>query len=251
MGHSVGGGFAGLTGFDHPVRAVVVGAGGGIGSAVTWLLLADPGVAEVLAFARRPLDPAPKLRTGILDLADEDSIAAAAHMAGTVDLVFVATGLLHGDGVQPEKSWRSLDPHALATLFQVNAIGPALVAKHLLPCLPRRGRSVFAAISAKVGSIGDNRLGGWYGYRAAKAALNQIIRTASIELARTRPDALCVALHPGTVDTGLSKPFQAGIADGRLFPPEVSAAHLLTVLNVLTPADSGGLFAWNGERLPY
>ncbi|MBP2291522.1 SDR family NAD(P)-dependent oxidoreductase [Azospirillum rugosum] len=248
-------GFAGLTGFDHPVRAVVIGAGGGIGSAVTRLLLADPGVAEVLAFARRPLDPAsalgPKLRPGILDVTDEDSIARAAEAAGSVDLVFVATGLLHGDGVQPEKSWRSLDPQAMATLFQVNAIGPALVAKHFLARLPRRGRSVFAAISAKVGSIGDNRLGGWYGYRAAKAALNQIIRTASIELARTRPDALCVALHPGTVDTGLSKPFQAGVADGKLFPPEISAAHLLTVLNGLTPADSGGLFAWNGERLPY
>ncbi len=251
MGDSVRGGFAGLTGFDHPVRAVVIGAGGGIGSAVTRLLLADPGVAEVLAFARQRLESAPKLQTGILDLADEGTIAAAADMAGTVDLVFVATGLLHGDGVQPEKSWRSLDPQAMATLFQVNAIGPALVAKHFLPRLPRRGRSVFAAVSAKVGSIGDNRLGGWYGYRAAKAALNQIIRTASIELARTRPDALCVALHPGTVDTGLSKPFQAGVADGKLFPPEVSAAHLLTVLNGLSPTDTGGLFAWNGERLPY
>lgn len=258
----MGDSFGGLTGFDHPVRAVVIGAGGGIGSAVTRRLLADPGVAEVLAFARHParrparcpLESAPKLHTGFMDFAAEDSIAAAATTAGaagTVDIVFVATGLLHADGIQPEKSWRSLDAAALATLFQVNTIGPALVAKHFLPRLPRRGRSIFAAISAKVGSIGDNRLGGWYGYRAAKAALNQIIRTASIELARTRPDALCVALHPGTVDTGLSKPFQAGVAEGKLFPPEVSAAHLLTVLNGLTPADSGGLFAWNGERLPY
>lgn len=249
----MGGGFSGLTGFDHPVRAVVIGASGGIGTAVSRLLLDDPGVAEVLAFARRPGEPAaaPKLRMGRLDFADEDSIASAAEAAGTVDVVFVATGLLHGPGITPEKSWRSLDAEALATLFQVNTIGPALVAKHFLPRLPRRGRSVFAAISAKVGSIGDNRLGGWYGYRAAKAALNQIIRTASIELARTRPDALCVALHPGTVDTGLSKPFQAGVVEGRLFPPDVSAAHMLTVLNGLTPADSGGLFAWDGQRLPY
>ncbi|WP_448204623.1 SDR family NAD(P)-dependent oxidoreductase [Azospirillum sp. sgz302134] len=247
----MGDGFGGVRGFDHPIRAVVIGAGGGIGSAVTGLLLDDPGVAEVLAFARRPPAPAPRLRPGPIDLTDEGSIAGAAEAAGAVDLVFVATGLLHGDGVQPEKSWRSLDPQALATLFQVNTIGPALVAKHFLPLLPRRGRAVFAAISAKVGSIGDNRLGGWYGYRAAKAALNQIIRTASIELARSRPDALCVALHPGTVDTGLSKPFQAGVAEGKLFAPEAAAAHLLSVLNGLTPADSGGLFAWNGQRLPY
>jgi len=249
----MGNGFSGLTGFDHPIRAVVIGASGGIGSAVSRLLLDDPGVSEVLAFARRPIGTvaSPKLRTGRLDFADEDSIASAAEAADTVDIVFVATGLLHGPGITPEKNWRSLDPEVLATLFQVNTIGPALVAKHFMPRLPRRGRSVFAAISAKVGSIADNRLGGWYGYRAAKAALNQIIRTTAIELARTRPDALCVALHPGTVDTDLSKPFQAGVAEGKLFPPEVSAAHMLAVLNGLTPADSGGLFAWDGQRLPY
>lgn len=240
-----------LTGFDRPVRAVVVGAGGGIGAAVTRRLLADPGVAEVLAFARRPPDPAPRLWTGTLDVTDEATVATAAEAAGTADLVFVAVGLLHGDGVQPEKSWRALDPDALVHLFRVNAVGPALVAKHFLPRLPRRGRAVFAAISARVGSIADNRLGGWYGYRASKAALNQLVRTAAIELARARPDALCVALHPGTVDTGLSRPFQAGVAPGRLFTPDRAAARLLGVLDALTPADSGGLFAWDGRRLPY
>ncbi|AWK88303.1 SDR family NAD(P)-dependent oxidoreductase [Azospirillum thermophilum] len=243
--------FPGLAGFGRPVRAVVVGAGGGIGSAVTRLLLADPGVAEVLALARHPVEPAERLRPGHLDLTDEATIAAAAAGAGTVDLVFVATGLLHAGPIQPEKSWRALDPGAMATLYQVNAIGPALVAKHFLPLLPRRGRGVFAAVSARVGSIADNGLGGWYGYRAAKAALNQLVRTAAIELARTRPEAVCVTLHPGTVDTGLSKPFQAGVAADRLFPPERSAACLLAVLNGLTPADSGGLFAWDGQRIPY
>lgn len=242
---------SGVAGFTGSIRAVVIGASGGIGTAVTQRLLADPGVTEVLALSRRPLAPADKLRTGFLDLADESSIVDAAVMAGAVDLVFIASGLLHQDAVQPEKSWRTLDPTAMARLFQVNAIGPALVAKHFLPRLPRHGRAVFAALSAKVGSIADNRLGGWYGYRASKAALNQIIRTTAIELARSRPDAICVALHPGTVDTPLSHPFQAAVAQERLFTPAVAAAHLLHVLAGLTPMDSGGLFAWDGQRLPY
>ncbi len=241
----------GIAGFTTPIRAAVIGASGGIGGAVTQRLLADPGVAEVVALSRRPIAPADKLRSGFLDLADEPSIAAAAAMAGTVDLVFVASGLLHQDAVQPEKSWRTLDPTAMARLFQVNATGPALVAKHFLPRMPRRGRCVFAVLSAKVGSIADNRLGGWYGYRASKAALNQIVRTTAIELARSRPDAVCVALHPGTVDTPLSHPFQAGVAADRLFSPDVAAAHLLRVLGGVTPTDSGGLFAWDGQRLPY
>ncbi|KAA0682401.1 SDR family NAD(P)-dependent oxidoreductase [Roseomonas genomospecies 6] len=242
---------SGIAGFAGSIRTVVIGASGGIGAAVTQRLLADPGVTEVLALSRRPVAPAGKLRTGFLDLADEASIVDAAAMAGAAEFVFVASGLLHQDGVQPEKSWRTLDAAALARLFQVNAIGPALVAKHFLPRLPRHGRAVFAVLSAKVGSIADNRLGGWYGYRASKAALNQIVRTTAIELARSRPETICVALHPGTVDTPLSQPFQAAVPPDRLFPPSVAAAHLLHVLGGLTPADSGGLFAWDGQRLPY
>lgn len=242
---------SGMAGFSGPIRAAVIGASGGLGAAVTRRLLADPGVTDVLALSRRPIAPANKLRTGFLDLADERSIIDAAAMAGAVEFVFIASGLLHQDALQPEKSWRTLDAAALARLFQVNAIGPALVAKHFLPRLPRPGRAVFAALSAKVGSIADNRLGGWYGYRASKAALNQIIRTTAIELARSRPEAICVALHPGTVDTPLSHPFQANVAQNRLFTPDVAAAHLLHVLGALTPMDSGGLFAWDGQRLPY
>ncbi len=134
--------------------------------------------------------------------------------------------------------------------FEINTIGPALIAKHVLPWLPRDRRAVFAALSARVGSIGDNRLGGWYSYRASKAALNQIIRTLSIELAAKHPLAICVGLHPGTVDTALSKPFQTGVPESKLTGPAIAAAHLLYVISRLTPQDSGKVFDWRGEAVP-
>ncbi len=221
---------------NQPRRAAVIGASGGIGAAFAAALTA--GGTEVIALARADLD-----------LEDEASIVAAAARVGTpLDLVIVATGLLHGDGIAPEKAMRDLSAANLARYFAVNATGPALVAKHFLPLLARDRRAVFAALSARVGSISDNRLGGWYGYRASKAALNMLVRTLAIELARTRPEALCVALHPGTVDTRLSQPFQRGVPD--LFTPERSAAAMLDVLATLTPADSGGCFAWDGTRVP-
>lgn len=238
-------------GFDRPIRAVVIGAGGGIGAALVQRLMADPGVAHVSACARQPLASGIGHAQHALDITDEPSIAAVASTIGAVDLVLVATGLLHGPGIQPEKTWRSIDPTALMELYRVNAVGPMLVAKHFLPLLPRQGRSLFAAISAKVGSIEDNRLGGWYGYRAAKAALNQLLKTAAIELVRTRPDAVVAALHPGTVTTRLSEPFRGGVSAESLVTPDISANNLLTVLGQLGPADSGGLFAWSGQRLPY
>jgi NAD(P)-dependent dehydrogenase (short-subunit alcohol dehydrogenase family) len=149
----------------------------------------------------------------------------------------------------PERSWREVDAAAMARAFAVNAIGPALLMKHFLPLLPRRGRSVFATLSARVGSIGDNRLGGWYSYRASKAALNQLVRTASIELRRRAPEAVCVALHPGTVATGLSAPFaRAGL---EVRSPEVAAADLLRVIGGLTAADSGGFFDHRGVAVPW
>lgn len=139
----------------------------------------------------------------------------------------------------------------MARLFAVNTIGPALIAKHTLPKLPRDRRAVFAVLSARVGSIGDNRLGGCHGYRASKAALNMLIANFAIEMRRTHPLAVIVALHPGTVATSLSEPFQAGVAADKLFSPETSATHLLNVIDQLSPDDSGGFFAWNAERLPW
>ena len=139
----------------------------------------------------------------------------------------------------------------MAQVLAINTIGPALIAKHLLPRLPRTRRAVFAALSARVGSIGDNRLGGWHAYRASKAALNMLVANFGIELARSHPQAIAAALHPGTVASALSAPFRQSTPDNPLFTPEQAAGHLLGVIEGLTPADSGGLFAWDGQRLPW
>ncbi|MBB6504912.1 NAD(P)-dependent dehydrogenase (short-subunit alcohol dehydrogenase family) [Sphingomonas endophytica] len=216
------------------MRAVVIGAGGGIGAALAAALAEEEN--DVVRLTRAELD-----------LTDEPTIAAAAARVGKADLVVVATGLLHDAEHGPEKALRDLDPAWLAQQYAVNAIGPALVAKHFLPILPRTGRSVFAALSARVGSISDNRLGGWYGYRASKAALNQLIRTLAIEDKRRNDRGIVVALHPGTVDTRLSKPFQQSGRD--LFQPDRAAVQLLDVLDALKPADSGKLFAWDGAEI--
>jgi len=243
--------------FGHDVNAAVFGVSGGLGRAFVDLLATSPNVARVAAFSRS--DAAcdhPKVRSSHVDLEREDSLAAAAETAaGIADeyhLVILATGVLHdGAGLRPEKTWGALDGVALERAFQVNSIGPALIAKHFLPMMARGRKSVFAALSARVGSIEDNHLGGWYAYRASKAALNMLIKTLSIELARRNPDAICVALHPGTVDTALSKPFQGGVSSGKLFSPPQAAGQLLGVLDRLTPEDSGRLFAWDGQRLPF
>lgn len=232
-----------------PATAVVIGASGGLGRAFVEALLVS-GARTVHALSRSEI-AIPGATAGRIDLRDEESVAAAAkRIGGPLDLVLVASGLLHREGVNPERSYRELSPEALADSFVVNAIGPALVAKHFLPLLPRKGPAVFACLSARVGSVTDNRLGGWYGYRASKAALNMLIRTLAIELARTAPDAICVGLHPGTVDTALSAPFQRGVPAERLFTPAHSAARLLEVLGALKPAQSGGCFAWDGTPVP-
>lgn len=187
-----------------------------------------------------------------IDITSETSIEEAAGLLrdkAPYSTILITSGLLHDSSVSPEKALRELDQQSLMRLFAVNAVGPALVAKHFVPLLPKHGRCIFAALSARVGSIGDNRLGGWYGYRASKAALNMYIKTLAIELARTRPEAICVALHPGTVDTDLSKPFQKAVPSNRLFSPDQSAAHLLGVLDQLTPDQSGRCFAWDGAEI--
>ena len=236
------------------LRCAVFGASGGIGSALATALADRTDVAEVHAGSRGCDGPAGgKLHPFAFDLTNEASIAAAcAAIGGPLDMVIVATGrLTRADGTGPEKSYRALSAEGMAELFAVNTIGPALIAKHALPLLRRDGRAVFAALSARVGSIADNRLGGWHAYRMGKAALNMLVKNLALELARTHPQALAVTLHPGTVDTALSEPFQRGVADGKLFTAQFSADALLAVLDGLTPADSGGLYAWDGARVPF
>lgn len=220
------------------MKAAVIGASGGIGAALVAALEADGHAVHALS----------RSTTGF-DLLDEASIAAAAGQVGEVDLVIVATGLLHAEGHRPERSLAELDADCLARSFAVNTIGPALVAKHFLPLLPRDRRGVFAALSARVGSIGDNRTGGWHGYRASKAALNMLIANFAIDQRTRRPHAIVVGLHPGTVATPLSQPFQRGVPADKLFTPAFSARALLDVIAALEPADSGGCFAWDGARI--
>lgn len=230
------------------VTVVVIGASGGIGSAMVDELRLRFHDARFVLTARATDRPLPSAGEWMrLDLENEQSIIAAARATGEADIVCVATGMLHeGDAIRPEKTWAAIDPHAMARSFAVNAIGPALVMKHFLPLLSRERRSVMALLSARVGSISDNRLGGWYSYRASKAALNQMIRTASVELARKNPGALCVGLHPGTVATPLSAPFGSG---DRLEPRE-SASKLVAILQQLQPEDSGKVFDWQGRIVP-
>ena len=234
-----------LTSFSTDSVAVVIGATGGIGAAVLAQLQANSPFTQVIGLSRST-QPA-------LDLLGEASIQACAQHISSLELpvrlVLDATGALHGHGMQPEKSWQQLDPFQMAQAFAINAIGPALLMKHFLPLLPKSGKAVFASLSAKVGSIGDNRLGGWYSYRASKAALNQLVRTAAIELRRSQPQAICVALHPGTVATGLSAPFAKTGLD--VLSPAAAATRLLGVLDGVAAADSGGFFNHDGSALPW
>lgn len=235
-------------------RAVVFGAGGGIGSAFCRALEADGRCRALYAGTRRLLEGGGKTRNFLFDLTDESSIAeASAIMAGEgpVHLILVPTGILHTENFDPERSWRELETGVMAQVLAINTIGPALIAKHTLDLLPRDEPGIFAALSARVGSIGDNQLGGWHSYRASKAALNMLIRNFAVELKRKRKQAVCVGLHPGTVDTGLSQPFRRNVPDGKLFSPDYSVEQLLSVLSALTPEQSGRSFAWDGQVIEW
>lgn len=232
--------------------AAVIGASGGIGGAFVRLLDGAPGIDRVHAFSRGGAPVGGTAHPGRLDLEDEASIAAAAAgiEEGALRLVIVASGLLHDGAMMPEKTWRDVSPDAFARSFAINATGPALAAKHFLPRMPRRGPAVYAVLSARVGSISDNAAGGWYAYRAAKAAVNQVIRCLAIEEARRRRELVIVGLQPGTVRTALSAPFRGAVPAERLMDPDVSAAHLLDVLAGLQPGQSGRLFDWSGAEFP-
>lgn len=237
---------------DWPTRAAIFGASGGIGSALCESL-AERGIA-VLAGSRSGDGPQGEMiKPFRFDLEDEASIVSAVDKMrdNPPDLVIVTTGILtlpYGTG--PERSFKQLDPAVMADVLRLNTIGPAIIAKHVLPLFPRDRRAVFAALSARVGSIGDNGLGGWHSYRASKAALNMLLKNFAIELGRTHKQAVVVGLHPGTVDSALSEPFQSNLPDGQLTEPADAARNLLSVLDGVVPDDSGKVFDWKGERIP-
>ena len=219
-------------------QALVIGASGGIGQALVAALRARGDQVTELS---RSADG--------LDVTDESSIAAAlASLTAPFQTVIVATGALEITGAAPEKSLARLEPSALAAQFALNSIGPMLVLKHALRLMPRDAPARFAVLSARVGSIGDNRLGGWYSYRAAKAALNQLVHTAAIEIARTHPQAVVVCMHPGTVATAFTAKY---LGTHPAVPPDEAAQNLLGVLDSLTPAQTGGFFDAQGKVVPW
>ncbi len=218
-------------------NSLVIGASGGIGHALSNHLE-----------ARGPVTRLSRSGTGI-DITDEDSVAdALSKIDGPFDRIVVATGCLSIDGSEPEKTIMALDPTALEAQFRLNAIGPALVLKHAIRLLPRDRRAVLAVLSARVGSIGDNRLGGWVSYRAAKAAVNQIVHTTAIEVARKNKLATLVALHPGTVRTPLT---EAYLSRHPAVTPEEAAANLCGVMDALTPEQTGQFYDWAGHPVPW
>jgi NAD(P)-dependent dehydrogenase (short-subunit alcohol dehydrogenase family) len=244
-----------LGSFGPAANVAVIGASGGIGGGLCNALAHCDSVATLHALSRRPVEvSAPKVVASSIDISDEDSIEnAAARVAadGPLDLVIVATGILHRGDMQPEKSMAQIDGENLVDVFRINTVGPALVAKHFLPRLARDRKSTFAVLSARVGSITDNRLGGWYAYRASKAAVNMMLKTLSIEHSRRFPDSIIAALHPGTVDTALSEPFSGRVPENKLFSTDYAAERLLQVIDDLEPEDTGCFFAWDGSAIPW
>ena len=252
----------------NPANALIVGASQGIGLGfVQSLLEADlqqNNIQYIFATyrdtstAKELLDLESQhscLKCLQVDVTDESQIAAAVERiqdsVKQLHLVVYCVGVLHDQEISPEKSLRQINAENLIYSFQVNSIGAVLLAKHLMPLFNKTERSVFACISAKVGSIGDNRLGGWYGYRASKAALNMLLKTTAIEYSRRCPKTIVVALHPGTTDTKLSQPFQKNVPPGKLFPVTKTVALLSKVISHLEPKDSGEFFSWDGTKLPW
>jgi NAD(P)-dependent dehydrogenase (short-subunit alcohol dehydrogenase family) len=256
-------------------NVLIVGASQGIGLGFVKALLENDKITKIYATYRQPasaselltlvdnhrdkLDTACATGTRLtclsMDITDELQIAEVIQKiradVAQLHLVINCVGILHDSSLQPEKSLKQITSENLMRYFQVNSIGSVLLAKHLLPLLRHKERSVFASISAKIGSIGDNQLGGWYGYRASKAALNMFLRTVAIEYGRTSPKTIVVSLHPGTTDTRLSKPFQANVTPEKLFSVERTVTQLLGVIEHLQDNDSGKFFSWDGSQLPW
>ena len=232
----------------------IIGSSGAIGNAVAEILLDDDGVEAIYRFSRNDSNEnSDRVKNLYIDIEDEESIKdCIKNLSKDIkfDLVFVATGILHNDNdIFPEKSIRDISQSKLEKVLLVNTIGPALVGKYFIPYLRKDSKSIFAFLSARVGSISDNKLGGWYSYRASKTALNQIIKNFSIEVRRSNPNAIFIGLQPGTVKSFLSKPFEKNVRPGNLFTPEYSATMMLEVIENLSLEDTGKIYAWDGEEI--
>lgn len=246
------------------LNVAIAGANGGIGLGFVTQLLQDPRIAKIYgtyrckdtAFDLFALqEKSDRLTCLPMDITDERQIETTVQQIGKkcdrLHWVINCVGLLHEEDMQPEKGLRQLNAENLSRYFQVNSIGAVLLAKHFLPLLRHGDRSLLATISAKIGSIEDNRLGGWYGYRASKAALNMLMKTAAIEYARKSPKTIIIMLHPGTTDTQLSRPFQRNVPPEKLFSVERTVTQLLAVIDKIESDDSGKFFSWDGSLLPW
>ena len=235
-------------------NVAVIGSSGAIGNAVSKILLDDESVDSVYNFSRSiSSNTSDKENRIYIDIENEESIKDAVDKIPQdikFDLIFVATGILHNENdVYPEKSIRDISADRFKKVLMINTVGPALVGKYFIPFLNKQNKNVFAFLSARVGSISDNKLGGWYSYRASKTALNQIVKNFSIEIKRSNPNSVFIGLQPGTVKSNLSKPFEKNVQSENLFTPDYSAAKLLEVIDAVTSDDSGKLYAWNGEEI--
>ena len=242
-----------LLSFSDNLNVAVIGASGGIGRGFVEHFIASDKVDTIYTFSRSGASfESDKVIEGSLDLNDEPSIEEAAQMIeGQLDIIITASGILHDGEMQPEKALRDVSMENFERVFSVNVFGPALIAKHFLPLIPRDRKSVFATVTGRVGSIDDNFMGGWYAYRASKAAMHMVIKNAAIETARRFKQACVISIHPGTVDTDLSKPFSGNTKPEKLFSPAQSSGYMLNVIDKVTPEQSGKLFAYDGSVIPY
>lgn len=235
-------------------NVAVIGSSGAIGNSISKLLKSEISVESVYNFSRSAISESSEKEKNIyIDIENEDSIIESIKKIPKdikFDLIFVATGILHNDeDIYPEKSIKDISGDKLKKVLMVNTIGPALIGKYFIPFLNKNNKNVFAFLSARVGSISNNKIGGWYSYRASKSALNQIIKNFSIEIKRSNPNSIFVGLQPGTVKSNLSKPFQKNVNSNNLFSPDYSAKKLIDVINNLSIEDTGKLFAWDGEEI--
>jgi NAD(P)-dependent dehydrogenase (short-subunit alcohol dehydrogenase family) len=241
---------------ETPLTAVIAGASGAIGQALLTQLLSRHNVQRVYVVQRSAAQfKDPRVVVVQCDITNEDDLRAVGSRlkadAVSVNCLINATGFLHGNDIRPEKALSQLNAASLQANFGVNAFAPILLLQAVLPSISKQNPAWIVSLSARVGSIEDNGLGGWYSYRAAKAAQNQLFKTASIELKRSHPLATCLQLHPGTVDSGLSKPFQSAVKADKLFTPQQSAAYLLSVIANKSPADTGTFWDWNNTVIPW